>query len=399
MTSLKSIAEAPADDETKPTKEKVSGIASIFSCDDISRFVSTIIRPLTSYRGISDSVFYLCEYGGAQFITKWYFYYKTKPEIYDRVDSKVMPPADVEIAIFAHFKREFNDTNTTPCILELVHVHKCETVMNIIPPRAVCERQIINGIHDMAEDVSANLCYFAEKMRAGLAYDRCAFLVMEQCTMTFQEYIRRGINTPVSLIIFKALLFMIIQTLDIIHVRYKGFAHRDLHLDNIMLKMDHNFKFDVRSPKYIIFPSTDGDGVEYAVPYFGVTPKIIDFGHSVLPEEGIVSSVTLDPALASIRSGPDILFTLNGIYLTASPRVDPEGKVAAFLAKLEPNRAYIHYNTEIIKKLEGNIPSCHDMILNKVWNKYRSYHPPPSRIYKRYSPITPITRTQSTERK
>lgn len=356
--------------------------SGIFNCSDLSDFIASILRVLP-YKGISQSRFYLCEYEGVRFLTKLCFYRKTAPEIYGKISKKVLPHTDAEINILKIFKERLIDKNITPCILELVYEKICVDLQKLTPKEKVCERIMLED--EAQDDVEQTMCKYMDLIRNGLSHNKCAFLVLERCDMTLDDYLKKSINTPVSLTVFKSLLFMIVYTMHAIHRVFPSFRHYDLHTDNVMLKFDSNYEFKATNPKFLIFVI---DGEQYSVPYFGIIPKIIDFGFSSLPEENIVSNVTEDKVQMYYRCDNDLLFLFYHIHDTLTESGgDKLGRVDKLLSALEPNRAYIQYYIEYIRKVEDKIPSYEKMIKNKIWNEYKKYTVPPSQIYNEFTPI------------
>ena len=137
-----------------------------------------------------------------------------------------------------------------------------------------------------------------------------------------------------------------------------------------MLKFDFSYKFQSDRPQFLRYII---DGTSYYIPYFGIIPKIIDFGYSSLPEEGIMSNAINDKSIMYHRSNNDLLFLFHWIYATLSVTGgDKLGYVDDLLSALEPTRSYIHFYTEFIRKNEDTIPTYEDMIKNKVFFHYKN---------------------------
>lgn len=358
--------------------------AKIFNCDNLEGFIRSIVQIL-SFKGYSMSRFYMCEIQGIRFLTKLCFYKKSHTEIYGKTSKNVLPHIDAEIAILKVFRENIIEKNMTPCILELVYEYVCEGIETLSPRDKMCERLMLEYRDtNPGEDVLQQICKYKDMVKAGLAHDKMAFLVLEKCDMTFDDYLKKSINTPVSLAVFKSLLFQIIYTFYVITKIYPNFHHYDLHTDNIMLKFDSNYKFRATNPKFLVF-TIDKD--TYNVPYFGIFAKIIDFGFSSLPEENIISNATEDRVQMYHRSANDLLFLFHWIYFTLAHSGDKLDRVDKLLSALEPNRTYIHYYTEYIRKVENIIPTYENMVKNKIFDEYRKYVIPSSQIYAEYTPV------------
>ena len=331
------------------------------------------------------SRFYLCEYMGARFFTKLCFYRKTAPEIYDKSNAlAVVPQTDAEIGILFALKAAIIEKNFSPCILELVYAKICDTIGKITPREKVCDDLVARNTPEMdiADDIDIVMCKYSDLIKNGLAYDKCAFLVLERCDITLDEYLRRSTYTPVGVALFKSILFMIIYTMQIIRIIFPKARHYDLHTENIMLKIDPNFKYKPSEPMFLVFQY----GVtSFTVPYFGVIPKIIDFGFSTLPEKNIVSSVTEDRAQMYHRSDNDLLILMHWINNTIRhSSADKSGKIDGILAALEPTKSYIQYYAENIRKRSKEIPTYETMLGNDVFKEYKKVSVNKSQIYSRY---------------
>lgn len=365
-------------------KKKIS-VSNIFNCSNLSNFISSIVQILP-FKGASMSRFYICEYEGIRFLTKLCFYRKTPPEIYGKVSNKVIPYIDAEINILKLLKEKIIDKNISPCILELVYEQICTNINKLTPRDKICESLMIDYKDTVPEDdVEQLICKYNDLVKNGLAHDKCAFLVLEKCDISLDEYLRKSINTPVSLAVFKSLLFMIIYTIYAINCIYPGFRHYDLHTENIMLKFDPNYRFKATNPKFLVFTINNE---KYSVPYFGIIPKIIDFGMSKLPEEGVISNAVEDRAQMYYRSENDLLWLFHWIHYTLSlTGGDKLGRVDKLLSRLEPNRTYVHYYTEYIRKIANKIPTYEQMINNKIWNEYKKFDVPKNQIYNEFTPV------------
>lgn len=357
---------------------------NLFDCKDLTQLKSAIIRVLP-YKGISNSRFYTCEMSGVRFLTKLCFY---RAEDKKDAEPHMLHPTDAEIAILRAFKITIVDKNLTPCILEMIYHRTCDGIRTMIPDKRACNKLMQSGIGaHPADDLTYSLCRYAELVEKKLAANKCAFLVLDTCDMTFGDFVGRGVMSAVNYAVFKSLLFMIIHALYVINKVYPGFKHYDLHTDNIMLKFDADFVFNQAKPTYVAFPI--GADVYY-VPYFGITPKIIDFGNSTLPEENAISSAVANKVHMHYRAQNDLLFLFYWIYATIeSSHGDLDGNVARLLQKLEPNGTFRHYHTESIRAIEDRIPSYLQMITNPVWNSYKTGKPA-GIIYHEFSAPTEV---------
>lgn len=356
-------------------------VSKVFDCSDLSNFIASIVEILP-FSGFSMSRFYTCEVQGVRFLTKVCLYSKSANEIYAKPRSDLMPHPDAEISILKLFKKKFIDEGVTPCILELAYVKVCNDLSKLVPSDEVCKRLTLEYRVAPEDDVLQYICKHHDLVRNDLAHNRCAFLVLERCDMSLDTYLQHSISTPLSVVVFKALLFMIIQTFYAIKKVYPKFHHYDLHTDNIVLKFDRDYKFKPTKPRFLLYHIADE---EYYVPYFGIIPKIIDFGFSTVPEEGIISSATEDKHIMFYRSKNDMMFLFYHIYhVVATSGRERLDRIDKILCALEPTRSYVHFYTEHIRKIEDQLPTYEDMIKNNVFHEYKKYRAKPNQIYKTY---------------
>lgn len=361
--------------------------AELFNCADLSLFVASIVQVLP-FTGQSDAYLFICELDGIRFLVKMVFYRKSEPEIYDRLPRGVMHQIDAEIQIMQVLRDTIIARRVTPCLIDLVYYKICDNLDGVTPHASVCEKlSITRRSYAADETIDRALCENANHVANGLAYNRCAFLVMDKCDITLSAYIDKSLNTPVSLSIFKSLMFQIVYTVYALNKIYPGFRHYDLHIDNVMLKFDQSYKFRLTNPKFLIYKV---NGEQYAVPYFGILPKIIDFGFSVLPEKGITSDFVADRRHRPSRTEHDLILLFYWIYTMASKNETKADKVDKLLQYLEPNRTYVHHNANYIRKIFNIIPTYEDMVQNKVWDEYKKYKPEKSQIYEEYTPAEEI---------
>lgn len=349
--------------------------ASIFNCENINRFIESIVNILP-YRGYSGSRFFTCELNNIRFLTKLCFYYKTSPEIYGRPNGKTIHQTDAEIRILDLFRQNLIDKNITPCILELIFSHECPTLEKIYPSPEECDF-VAKDYRNTSPDSSVydTLCEYKKMVEAGLAHDRAAFLVLERCDMTLEEYLRKSINTPVSMAIFKSLIFQIIYTFWAIRQIWPGFVHLDLHTENIMLKFDPRYRYSATDPRFVIFSV---NGKQFTVPYFGIIAKLIDFGFSIIPEAGIISNIVDDKVMMFQRGGNDIIFLFHWIIQSfGSSAPEKRERVREFLSMLDPGENYIH----AVELKNPDLPSFLDMLSGPGFEEYSAFVAPADRIY------------------
>lgn len=354
--------------------------ANIFDPDHLADFIASIVEVMP-YGGVSMSRFYLCEINGVRFLTKLCFYRKGPKELYGRsvVKRKKSPIShtDAEIRILTVLKNAITSAGISPCVLEIVYAKSYKGVKKIVPSGRDCSLLSLVERPTPGDDFDKLICEYHNLVKEGLAHDKYSFIVLDKCDITLNYFLRRLIDSPVNGAIFKSLLFMIIHVLASILRIYPKFRHYDLHTDNILIKIDPNYKFRAGRPKYLVFKF----GKEkFSVPYFGLIPKIIDFGFSVLPEEGIASAVIDDQNQMYLRADNDILYLFYWIQTTVG-----EGtRIGKLLKTLEPTQSYIAYNAARIRNESRKVPDVVSMMKSTAWHEYQ-HDIPMSQIYQEFT--------------
>lgn len=359
--------------------------SNIFNCNDLQPFIDSV-QTILRYPGQSGSRFFMCEHEGYKFLTKFCIYKKYYSDLAEVNQTGTVQPTDAEIRILRIFKEKFIETNITPCIIELIYNKICEKMSKITPNYSRCEYLIIHDWQTPKDEIEHMICDYTNLVNNGLAFDKCAFLVLEKCDITLGDYINKSINTPVSLAVFKSLMFQIIYTIYAISTVYPKFRHGDFHADNIVLMFDPMYKFKFTNPKCLIYHIDDN---VYSVPYFGIIPKIIDFERATLPEEGINNAFLSDKWAKYYAIDNDLLILYHFIYNVVSHAgTDKLGRVDKILSSLDPDRMYTHLNPEYIRKHEREVPTYKQMATNKIFDEYKQFKAPISQIYKEFTPVS-----------
>lgn len=341
--------------------------SEMFDCKNLDAFVRSIVQVLP-YAGASRSHFYNCEIDGVRFLTKMCFYHKSPPEVYGATSKRTLHQIDAEIGILRALKVAITDHNISPCILELVFHRVCSSAGTMSKSQSDCDWLILESPESIANSVQIAMCEHRDLVKAGLAHNKCAFLVLDRCDLSLGKFLAKGVNTPVSLAIFKSILFQIIFTIWAISRIFPRFRHNDLHTENIMLKFDTSYIFNASKPRFMQF----SNGVKtFSVPYFGIIAKIIDFGHSILPEKNIMSNAIDDKQYMFHHIDNDLMLLFYWISTTLRRNAgDTLGRADAILSALEPGRMYEDLYPSYVQRNAGSIPTYNEMIDSPVWKEY-----------------------------
>jgi len=377
---------------------------NVFNCNDISGFLDSIeiILPFTGY---SKSKFMICEIDGVRFLVKLSFYRKDQPEIYGRHNPITIHQNDAEINIMMILKERFLLSNVTPCILNLIMHKKCNTLQLAAPDEVICTR-IINREYSytqVEESVETAFCRHRDLFDNKLGYNEFCYLVLEQADITFSGYLKRYINTPINNAVFKSILFQVIYTIYQIKKLYPSFKHNDLHADNIMLKYDHEHRYQSSKPKFMIYVDHHNN-TTYVVPFFGFIPKIIDYGFAQIDEENQISDIVDNKIVMYNRIDNDILYLLHDIYNL----IDYSPEMENMLSALDNDKFYKTFDPEYIRKNYKTIPTYAKMLQSKIFDEYRIEVPAKESIYHVYdgvpsmkavSLVLPTIRTDTSSQK
>lgn len=350
----------------------------IFNCKNLKPFIDTIVAVVAT-RSYSYSKFYVCNVNGNKFLTKVMFYRIPAPELYGADNSELLPQAEAEIRILHALNRKIVTRGISPCVLEMIY-HKICSTKHLTPDRNTCDQTAGKAVTP-EEDVRNTFCRYRELQLAKLAHPKCAFVVLDICDLSFDMYLQKSLNTPISFSILRSLLFQILYTLHAIQTIFPGFKHNDLHTDNIMLK------FDV-SPMRLknTYLKFQAGSETYHVPYFNMIPKLIDFGFSVMPSAGLISDIVIDRQMMFRRNNtPDHIELFHWIYnVTQASNRDKLPRVAEMLSTLEPSQCYITENYfQEVKKVK--LVPVREMLRSPLFAEYVTSDVPPEDVIRSFA--------------
>ncbi len=357
-----------------------SVIDRIFSCDQLNVFTDHVVEELL-FNGSSGSRFYICEYNSARFLVKLCFYKMTSPEIYGPHTKGTTSTTDAEIKILQFLQKHIIETNYSACILEMLDYKVCQGSL-----AKICKTKSEAPERSLTMTLTKSFYRYLKLTKAGLATDKFALIMLERCDITLSEYLMRFTNSAINFAVLKSILFQIIHVMWVLKTLYPSFRHYDLHDENVMLIFNSQSVFSADKPSFLVYPI---GGHEFAVPYFGINPKIIDFGFASLPEIGITNVITLDQDVMFNRVDNEILFLFYNIYYRARPEHANYPEVCALLEALDPTQSYLEYDTTHIRTHLADIPTYEQMLFNSVFD-YRVKHIDPSSVYHRFDPVTKV---------
>lgn len=354
-------------------------VKTLFNCRNIHTFLSTVVTYL-DIRGYSPSYFFVCKVDNVTFITKLVVYRKTTRELYEIAkvapqlatklgsNVKLMHQADAEIRILEVLRDAFIYKDITPCILEMVFHKTCNNELPVTDRecQALIKQYVKNSHLSHVQDVEYTFCEFASQIRAGIANNKYAFIVMEKCNYTLRVFVSKILIAPLGVDILKSLLFQLIFTLYAIKKVFPGFQHYDLHVDNVMIKVDPDYQFLNDRPTYLTFVVGKK---QYNIPYFGFIVKIIDFGFSTIPELGIISDIVIDKTIMYNRYENDLHLTFK--YINDMAQGTPVYQhIDDLLIRIEPSQVYKFPGPQYAREYIKETRSYAAMIDSGVFDDY-----------------------------
>lgn len=263
-------------------------ISSLLGCGDISRLMKHIVsaQSMSSF-GLSGN--YSCAFGTIKFFVKIALYPLFPQDLWKIPESPKKIMVDAEIDVMRAIKTRIIDRGYTPHFVEILAVAKCDDVSAQIEDKGKCEQQRI-GRSKPDQYPPSLFCRFLDLIEGKVAINKFAIVFSEFCEFNVKEYITR--YAPVfpaerDLLIL-SFVFQILFTLEITQRVWSSFRHGDLLPHNLMVKLIDNAEQYMMSRHFLRYKI---DGKEFNVPFFGIFLKIIDFGHSEIPDEGIISSI------------------------------------------------------------------------------------------------------------
>lgn len=321
----------------------------VFNCEKMDAFIASIVV-IHPFEGVSRSTFYSCVVDHVAFFVKVSLHTDL-----GRGPSQV----DTEIEIIRLLTEQITRRKRSPCLLEMVKHKTCKVSgvrMSADNCLALCGG--LKALTSITDSVNVTFCRYKDMVKAGLARDRVTFMVLDKCNFTLEEYLRRYQDTPVGYAIFASLLWMIIHFMCVVRECFPDFWHADLHLRNVMLSVDAGYRHAPAEPKWLVMAFA---GTKYCVPYVGLIPKVIDFGHSEIPSRGVHSPGN-DAAFKFRRSQNDLLFLFHVIHAVAGHHRD----ISALLAALDPTMSYVGFYAPKIDV--GKVPTYREMLENPVFD-------------------------------
>lgn len=318
------------------------------------------VRTLAS--GASESILAVCEYNKAYFVVK---ISPNKIPIEKRlVAAEVLSQADNELRVATVLKKQFIDTNATPCIMEILG-HCTRDVPTIRNRAETCSKLYETGGMSFLDRIKRMECMISLRAESGSVLPQYNIIASERCDFTLHAFISSLSGTIPELEMYRAILFQIIYTFSVITDKYPSFRHNDLHTENILIKLDYNTPYNpnmLKCLKYVFGKD------KYYVPYFNLYPKLMDFGFSGIDEEGIKPAVTF---MERWKNDLEYLFMFIDDDLYTHFGTDAYKKFD-LLGQIDEQRVFRLLYHEMNTKMSEMLPPTRSWLDSKVFSSYKN---------------------------
>ena len=359
-------------------------IDKYFSCEDIYAFLD-LAKNEIFVDSFGLNRFFRCEYHKIPFMLKIAFQRISPVTRGESGKNTRISHVEAEIKILTLIREKIIKKNYSPAFVEILHVIRCPGLSKITITPEECKR-VNKGLLDvMYDSITNTFCEMSQAARLKLCEDTYTYIAMEHCNHTLYKLLQyAGESNEKWLVdVIKSAFFVILHGLYVIKALYPSFLHDDLHLGNIMFVYDSEFNHSIRKTgqycRYYV------DGVSYDIPFYGLYPKIIDFGFSRIDEIAAISEQQGDKWYSFISDKNDVTTLLARAYrLNSGFKTRNSVKIMEFLGSLDPQETYLYVSAQIVKTLKPLIAK--DILLSRAFSKYRTLTPKKT-YYKSYDPL------------
>lgn len=342
--------------------------AKFLQCGSLQKILSKAINVLSNLESLSDAIILLIEIGKKQYVLKLtpYKYNVFELQGLAAVRKDYMEEIDCENRILVIFRDKILSTNISPCVLRIHEYVACDDFIGDFA--RVKAQGLATGIYD-------SLVSWSYRVTVGIYKPNYNLEMNEACAYTLGRYLKSYRDTPLDYVQIKSMVFMILYTLYRIKKIYPKFRHRDLHTGNILIMPEHNYTLDTKHLQVLRFVDTDIGSFD--VPFFGLYPKISDFGHAVIEEEGIRSvGEILLPEIKMIPA-EDYISLLHRIWVESRPR----NLLGNLFSAIDPSRTFEYPSPG------REVKTLDKVLIDPIFREYREEPMPENRVYHTYDGI------------
>lgn len=310
---------------------------------------------------------YFCEFDGVEFFVKLAPYANLEYDQRGAPPTGFMLPPDAEINILRAIKTRIIDTGLTPHLIEILAAFICHDVAKLITNKAQCERRI-EGKEPVDDKPPSILCIVNEMIARGQAPDKIALMFTEICNLPLRAYMAH--HLPIHKlerdVLIMSIAFQIYYTLLVLTRVWPQFSHGDLRNPaNVMIKI-------MESPSRKSFLRYVVDDRAFDIPYIGIIVKLIDFGHSKIPEEGIISAVEQNRPERAAEAMPDyieFIYTLEREFTNTGM---PSILLKEFFSTLNPHEIKSEMGLRAQLEFARKTPSLEKSLMGSAFALFRA---------------------------
>lgn len=307
--------------DVAPVKDK------FIQCGSLQKILSKTVNVLSNLESLSDAIILLVELGKIQYVVKLTPYKFNVFELQgaEKIRRNYMEEIDCENKILTLFREEILDANVSPCLIRIVDFAVCSDFNSDFSK--VKSTGLTPGVYD-------SLVAWSYRVSVGIYKPSYNLEMNEACAYTLGRYLKNYRDTPLDYVQLKSMLFMVMYTLYRIRKLYPEFRHRDLHTGNILIMPAPDYTLDTKNLQVLRF--VDKQIGTFEIPFFGLVPKIADFGHASIPERDIRSvGEILMPEIRMIPKNDEISL-MHRIWVECRPR----NLIGNLLSAIDPARVF-----------------------------------------------------------
>lgn len=257
----------------------------------------------------------------------------------------------------------------SPAFVEILYVHECTLPDIDCTPRT--------GMTRPESSIRAQFCRWYDQVSRHDTPPRVTVSALERCQFTFESFVGWLFDDAFSETIFKSMLFMVIHGLYVLELLLPQTRHRDLHLQNIMVKFVPGYvpTDTIMYNKFTVGAST------WIVPFIGWFPKIIDFGGAISPELQLHSDQDTHPENLSAVITNDLEFFMHRMYDHLS--MNSLTRLMGLINALNPQ---MHHRRLFKNTFESaDYPTYASMLNGPVFSDYAARKEDSVHIYREYT--------------
>lgn len=351
-------------------------VEKIIDCGNIVGSIAKYTVSVEDIRSAGRAAILYMNVDGKEFVVKMTTYDNPGPMALPAIPGiTYLAAPENEIAIMRHLRKKIIRKGISPCIVELLSTKICDGALG---QALVWQNDDITRHNSLTPEsiLIRKLVFEYDMMKRGVVHDKIAFVALEKLGTTFANYLRILRDDALGKTIVLSVMWWLLYTIGAIRQTFPGFQHGDIHLGNIMIYSDWNYSLG-DGIKYI--QVNVGERVYY-IPYLGILPKIIDFGHSSMPSESIASNYTR-LTYYSDKTKDDMYYLFNGIYknLVTGVQTPSTRYLNTIITALSPQ----NYHSKMLPSGPPPLLDPLAMLDNDIFSEYRSPKSPSS-IYSKY---------------